>query len=178
MDVLAHIPGYVSLLESKDRGRGLSQAADYLTPALEVGPQLRSARQHMERSSGGIDNNGAFVGTSITVPQGELWHVLGVQATITVGGAIDQWLIDWHVRMTPPASQSGSGGDPCIQLIPSRSIDVANDQPAGTFTRFHGGLVDIWAPAGSVIACAGATTGSAPAQFTSGLKVLAERLRV
>lgn len=174
MDVQAFIPGYVSLLQSSDRGRGLSQAADALSPVLEIGPQLRSERQFLAGlSAAGLLGTLNF--PSIIVPDGEIWHVLWVEATLAVSASFDQNVVGWTVDLWPVCENSAAGVNPKVALTVARDVDVST-LAAGTVVKISG-PVDVWCRPGSQLIPGGVTAGTGP-NVTSSVTALVERFRL
>lgn len=74
MDVSAVAKGYLSLINANNRGQGITQAADYITPVVDVSAMLGTSTRGLYATSAVINVGG---GSSIigVVPDGQVWIV-------------------------------------------------------------------------------------------------------
>lgn len=79
MDVASFARGYLSLIGSQDRGRGVSQAADFLQPVVNLQDYLGC---NFRSTDAGQIANYVNASALVTIPTGEVWDVKNVTARI------------------------------------------------------------------------------------------------
>lgn len=73
MDVSALAKGYLSLINANNRGQGISQAADYLAPVVEVGAMLGLSQRRQFSVPLNAPGAGILLVALFTVPANESW---------------------------------------------------------------------------------------------------------
>jgi len=104
VDVAAYAKGYLGLIQANNRGTGLSLAADYLQPVVEIRDMLSLAeRQVIIYSNLALPAN-AVSGDCFTVPVGEAWIVRSGGMILFAGAGND---ITAHLTARMPRNIGG-----------------------------------------------------------------------
>jgi len=103
VDVSAVARGYLSLINANNRGQGLSLAADYITPTVEVGHLLGLSKRSFYSAGFTLPAGGASQPLG-SIPAGQTWIVRAGGHSFTVqAGATLTAIWGW---MRPPGAQN------------------------------------------------------------------------
>jgi hypothetical protein len=133
MDVAAFAKGYLSLIQSNDRGKGVTVAADFLQPTVDLTQMLGLNNRRIVETIAALTTGFAVF---FEVPQGEVWIVRGGGATVLV--PIGEQIQGMTLIVQPPES-------PNTQRFPaSLSVSEPVDTVAKTTTV-------LWDPLGILL---------------------------
>lgn len=120
MDVSAFAKGLLGLLNSKDRGRGLSTAAEFIQPMVEITPMLGANTRALISAT----INPLLTGLTVvaTVPAGEVWRVKAGGAHVQCGAGVTAGAFSIWIR--PPEGSTTS-------FLASETRDVAANNQGG-----------------------------------------------
>lgn len=134
MDVSSVARGYLSLINANNRGQGISLAADYITPVVDVTAMLGANKRGFA-----FGVNTMVPGTSsyplLTIPTGEVWIIRAgglsfVAAATSIANRVQGW-------MRPPGTQN--------------QVEVPYTEASGSVTGPAGGTYMPWIYPGIVL---------------------------
>lgn len=161
MEIQTFIAGYVDMVQSQDRGLGISQASDYLQGQLDLTDQSMLTRRDHLVASGAV---GAAYQGFIAVPPGYIYRIqaLGARWTTAAGVVLTQGIIS---ILTPSPSNPG------LAFPISDGVDLAASSVAVRTIPQRG----LWLPPGTTIGVSAASIVGAP---QCQLNLWADRLKV
>lgn len=141
MEIQTFVSGYVDLVQSQDRGRGISFAADYLQPSVDLTALAMLGRREVIASLAANVNTPNTFTPLLTVPDREVWRVQALAGTWSTGIGVS--LFNGSVALRVPSANT-----PLNVIKVTDDISLAASQ---TGVRVAVQLRDCWLPSGTLI---------------------------
>lgn len=124
-DVSAFARGYVDLIGSSDRGRGLGQAADFIQPTLDILNLLGANKRKLLVLPSLADITVPGGQADMTVPAGKVWRAHFFALSFIVQAA--ESITDFHLLLIPPEAADAASAGGSIPITAPQSFGPTPD---------------------------------------------------